>query len=468
MKRLTVGLVSGVWFWAAICCLVSLGCSEAERAQGSGLALEVVSPPKNLLLISLDTFRADRVGRERGGKSITPQIDRLAADGVLFEQCYAHASSTLPSHASILTSLLPPQHGAYFSMGSRLAPDVVTLSEILSRAGYRTASFNGGAQLDAVWGLDRGFDQYESISRRRTTESVRIAPDHRLIRNVEKTINWLQEKDPRPFFVFLHSFEVHHPYTPEPADVEALGVEPGVGYRAGVSIDQLKAINAGSIPIEREGLEQIEDAYDAEVISADRAIGRLIAALSDMGLYEETMIVLTSDHGEEFGEHGRVGWHSHSLYDELLRVPLILKFPGGRFAGTRVATQVRSIDIAPTALRNVGVEAPPQFLGKDLSSGAEDGWNGDLPVLSYRDRPDPTKRWSLRTPRWKLREGRLHDLARDSEELVDLSFWHWIQKLQLMLVSRNLLRERALSGPTSVEPDTETKEQLRALGYVTD
>lgn len=442
---------------AAALCFVLLGCAEPE-----------LTPPKGLILISLDTLRADRVGLHRGGRSITPWLDRLASDGVLFEQCYAQAPSTLPSHASILTSLLPPHHGAYFSRKSKLSAGVVTIAEILSRAGYRTASFNGGAQLAAVWGLHRGFDRYESDATKRQTESGVVVRDHRLIQGVEKTIRWLEEGDPRPFFVFLHSFEVHSPYTPSRADVEALGDVVVEGYREHVSVDHLKAINAGEVSLDYEQRRQIRDAYNAEVISADRATGRLIVALEEMGLYQDTMIIFTSDHGEEFGEHGRMGWHSHTLFDELLQVPLIIKFPRGRFAGTRVATQVRSIDIAPTALGNLAIEIPPQFVGEDLSSRAESGWDWDLPALSYRDTPEGIDRWSLREKRWKLNQDRLYDLRDDAAELVDRSGEESGVKEMLQRTSRAMLEERPLVGVTSTKPAAETEENLRALGYLDD
>jgi arylsulfatase A-like enzyme len=381
---------------ALIVCSLILGCAEGEEEHSD--ARELVSPPKSMILISLDTFRADRVGRHRGGRSITPAMDRLAADSVLFERCYAQAPSTLPSHASIMTSLLPPQHGAYYSIKSKLAPDVVTIAEILSQAGYRTASFNGGAQMDAVWGLDRGFDLYDSDVPDRETE-IGIVEDQRLMLGVAKTIQWLEKNDARPFFVFLHSYEVHAPYTPELVDVEALGVERSERDRKRTSHEPLSTakdsqrspmetlrveIIEGDAPLDETARQQFEDLYDAEVISADRALGHLISTLDEMDLYADTLIVFTSDHGEEFGEHGMLG-HSHTLYDELLHVPLIIKFPGSQFAGTRVATQVRSLDIAPTALRSIGIKPPSQFLGRDLSSRAKEGWEWDLPAPSYQD-----------------------------------------------------------------------------------
>jgi arylsulfatase A-like enzyme len=432
-----------------------LGCIEPEAPA-----------PNGLILISLDTLRADRVGMQRGGRSITASIDRLAADGVLFEECIAQAPSTLPSHASIMTSLLPPHHGAYYARKSKLAPGVVTLAEIFSQAGFRTASFNGGAQLAPVWGLDRGFDRYESDIEEREARSGVIERDDRLIRAVEKTLGWLAEDDSQPYFAFVHSFEVHSPYSPLPGDVEALASGPTEGYRKHVSVEDLQAINDGIVPIGSKERQEIQDAYNAEIISADRAIGHFVSRLKEMGLYEDTVIVFTSDHGEEFGERGMMGWHSHTLYDELLHVPLIIKFPGNRFAGTRVATQVRSIDIAPTALGSLGIEIPAQFIGKDLATRADSGWQWDLPALSYQDTPKGVTRWSLRETRWKLNDGLLFDLDTDPAERSSHRKPGQVRRLRA--ASRVMLRERPVVGTTSIQPTAETEENLRALGYVVE
>jgi arylsulfatase A-like enzyme len=435
--------------------MVLFGCIDTEPHATRGL-----------ILISLDTLRADRVGMIRGGRSITPSIDRFATDGVFFENCYAQAPSTLPSHASIMTSLLPPHHGAYFARKSKLAPGIITIAEVLSQAGYRTVSFNGGAQLDPVWGLDRGFDRYETEVVKRETSAGVVERDFRLILDVEKTLRWLAEDDSRPFFVFLHSFEIHSPYTPSLADVDALGDVTTEGYREHVSIEQLEAINAGTVSVGREQRQQIQDAYNAEIISADRAIGHFVSRLREMGLYEDTMIVFTSDHGEEFGEHGMMGWHSHSLYDELLHVPLIIKFPRRRYAGTRVTTQVRSIDIAPTALGSLGIEIPAQFTGKDLATRAHSGWQWDLTALSYQDTPVGIDRWSLRETRWKLNDGRLFDTHTDAAELQSRLEPSRVRDFRVTM--RAMLEERSVVGVTSSQPAAETKKQLRALGYVVE
>ncbi len=445
---------------AVICCLMLFGCALFEEP-----------PSKGLILISLDTLRADRVGMHRAGRPLMPSVERLADDGVLFEQCYAHAPSTLPSHASIMTSLLPPHHGAYYARKSKLAPGVITIAELLSRAGYRTASFNDGGQLAATWGLDRGFDRYESDVVKRETESGGIVRDYRLILAVKKAIGWLEEDDSRPFFVFLHSYEVHHPYTPSEADVEALG-EAALGYRKRVSVDQLRAINEGRLLVNDEERRHIQDAYNAEVLSADRAVGHLVSKLKEMGLYEDTMIVFTSDHGEEFDEHGKIGWHSHSLHDELLHVPLIIKFPRGRFGETRVTTQVRSIDIAPTVLAHLGIESPPQFIGKDLSSRADSGWQWELPVLSYQDTPEGMDYWSLREKRWKLyydrpSDFRLYDLRNDAEALVSQGTQPGLANA-MKKRKRAMLKERSFAVQTTTRPAAETEENLRALGYTAD
>jgi arylsulfatase A-like enzyme len=236
--------------------------------------------------------------------------------------------------------LLPIHHGASIARKSSLAKGVKTLAEVLRDGQYRTASFNGGIQLDAIYGLDRGFDRYVSAQPVDARASVLAGDENRMQVGVARALSWLEESD-EPFFLFLHSYEIHHPYTPDEKILETVA-DPYTGDLGNViEVSFLEAVNRRQKSLGPGDLEHIIGTYDAEPRSVDNALKVFFAELELRGLYDRTMIVITSDHGEEFGEHGSVGWHSHALFDELLRVPLIVKYPESRHAGVVVETQVR-------------------------------------------------------------------------------------------------------------------------------
>ena len=437
--------------------LASIACGAPEPSREA--------PRFNLVLISIDTLRADHVGAYGYPLPTTPHIDGLAQDGLRLSQCVAHAPMTLASHASLLTSLLPQHHGASIPRESRLSDDAVTLAEVLAEHGYHTASFNGGIQLDAAYGLDRGFDVYESTRAHDARAPALTGPEDRMRHVVERAIGWLNET-PEPFFLFLHSYEIHHPYTPDAEHLRLFDADYAGDLPDQISVELLERINDDDEPLPPEDLAHIVHAYDAELRSADEAIGRLVAYLQQRSLYDDTLIVVTSDHGEEFGEHGWVGWHAHTLYDELLLVPLILKFPGSRFAGVVENSQARGIDVAPTVLAALGIEAPASYAGRDLTAALD---TPTAAAVSMHDVPGNLPLWTLRTPDWKLkRVGRevLFDLAADPGERRDVARQHPEQAAQLRRLGEKLLRERTRPEDITAELTARTQEQLRELGYI--
>jgi arylsulfatase A-like enzyme len=448
---------------------VLLHAALAALACGSGGSGAPAQRP-NAILISIDTLRADHVGAYGYALPTTPHLDALAADSLRVATCVAQAPITLASHASILTSLLPWHHGASITRETRIADGVVTLAEVLAGHGYQTASWNGGIQLDAAYGLDRGFEVYRSARPADANADALVGPEDRLRHGVDSAIRWVEERAGQgaPFFVFLHSYEIHHPYTPDPERVEELGVTYAGSLPAHIPVDLLMEINSGERPVSPEDIAHIAHAYDAELRSADAAIGRLVAWLKETGRYDDTLIVVTSDHGEEFGEHGRVGWHAHTLYDELLRVPLVIKLPGSRLAGTVDARQARGIDVAPTLLAALSIEAPEQFAGRDLAAGAAAG--GEAPAaVSQHDVPGTAPMWGIRTPGWKLKRmvsASLHDLAADPQELENVIEAHPAQADALRRAGEALLGEREHLPGAPAPVSERTREQLRALGYV--
>ena len=309
-----------------------------------------------------------------------------------------------------------------------------------------------------------------NTSRRPRGTTGPIAPGDRLDTAVRSALSWLDRQGSgRPFFLFLHSYEVHSPYTPDPELRARFGRFP---TRLGdaVSVLDLWQVKEGQSSFGPADLAHIVASYDAEIVSADRGFGRLLDGLRQRGLEERTVVVLTSDHGEEFGEHGVVGWHSHTLFDELLRVPLVVRLPGGAHAGHRIEYQVSGIDLAPTVLDAAGLVPPATFQGRSLLDLVEGAASSPSPfVLSGRD----SKRrdlLSLRGEGWKwIRFDGLYDLRADPGETRNLrNTSEEARARQRVLRSRadRWLNARRPPAVVDVEPGQAMEEQLRALGYI--
>ncbi|MGD8628434.1 MAG: sulfatase [bacterium] len=317
------------------------------------------TPTTNLVLIGVDTLRPDHLGCYGYGPSTSPNIDRLAENGVLFENVVSPCPWTLPSFASIFTSLYPSQHGAS-GPRSALRKGFPTLASILLENGYATGAIINAPYLKGKFHMDRGFDFYYM-----TPPEGRDADG-----TTEDALRWIDDNSTGTFFMFAHYFDTHIPYAP-PAPYDSL-FDPGYAGKV------RKPFNPKWLPRARlHGLERItklnqadrdhiEALYDGEVAYTDAAIGDLIDGLEARGLTDNTLIVFLSDHGEEFFEHGGFE-HGHSLFGELLRVPLILSLPGRIPEGRRVAEQVRLVDVLPTLLDLLGFEPEDHFEGRSLA-----------------------------------------------------------------------------------------------------
>jgi arylsulfatase A-like enzyme len=409
----------------------------------------------SVILISIDTLRPDHLGCYGSARDTSPNIDRLAADSVVFRNAIAQAPSTVRSHASILTSLFNFQHQARFLPMSPLPDAAVTVTEVLSRQGYQTAAFTGSGQTHPEYGLSQGFDLYDHRDRRKFHEAV------------DDAIDWL-EKEPRgKFFLFLHTYEVHAPYTPSKEYLDLLEPEPASGLPDQISLDLLDEINQeffGRRTYSPADLRQITRSYDAEIRSVDDGLGRLVEYLKSRGEYDDILIVFTGDHGEEFGEHGEVGRHSYALYDVILRVPLLIKFPREAFASASVRSQVRSIDIAPTITDVLAIEPPPSFQGVSLVDVAA-GRNRDT-LVAISERGDRDVSIAIRTERWKLYDGRLFDLVADPGEEHDVSDrYPTVRDTMEKLLVETLSTGNVLEAEEAT-PSDEILRELRALGYV--
>ncbi len=423
----------------------------------------------NVILISIDTLRADHLGSYGYKQNSSPNLDRFAnEDAILFERCISSAPSTEPSHASIFTSLIPSHHGAFFAKRVPIPDDMITMAEILKKHGYSTVSFNEGGQVSDAWGFAQGFDEYVSLPG--------IGINHKFGRIVEHALDWLSKNDNEtPKFLFLHTFETHHPYTPNERFIKDMGNNYQGTIPNKIMVNLLKSINKREISLSKTDRQHIINIYDAEIRSMDNSFAQLVQGLKDRSLYDETMIIFTSDHGEEFGEHGKMGWHSHSLWNELLHVPLIIKFPGKRFKGKRINPQVRSIDILPTMLDVLKIKPLPMFEGRTMMRLLQGKRDGPRPAVSQQDGMNDARPVTLQTGKWKyyLRNAkgsaRLFDLNNDPGEKKNVSKQHPEIFRELGVQLKKILNNRPTPVQGSpIKMKEPLVEKLKALGYLDD
>jgi len=396
----------------------------------------------NVLLITVDTLRADHLGAYGYSRVETPNIDRLARNGARFERAIAHVPLTLPSHASILTGTLPPTHGVR-NNGFRY-PDSgpPTLAEILKKAGYRTGAFVGAFPLDSRFGLGRGFDVYDDLYGSRNASRDLTFVERKADDVTAKALAWIESGRTERFFAWIHYFDPHAPYEP-PAPYAA-------AYR---------------------GHE-----YDGEIAYTDAVIGRLLRRLDDWGLTDRTLIVLTADHGESLGEHEEAT-HGIFIYDATLRVPLVFTRGGLVPAGKIVQRPVGSIDIVPTILAVLGIPPPPSVQGASLlpaMTSAAETTGAEAYVESLSGWLD--RRWAplqgIRSADWKFIDApqpELYDLKSDPGERKNVISAHADEAKRMRAALQKILRASPSPAAAKIKPaamSPESREKLRALGYV--
>lgn len=461
--------------------------------------------PYNVILISLDTLRADHLGCYGYERETSPNLDAFAKQAVFFENSICHAPSTLPSHVSIFTSSIPSHHKMSHTLGTKLTDATPTMASILKAKGYDTISFNNGGQLDAAYGVDVGFDRYTTLTGKEDLMEIKF------FTMVNKAREWIttERKGDKPFFLFLHTYETHISYLPftkylkefedeypgslpievldgaaedlhrkvherkdrtRTSDDGSIVIQGDRFYRT-ANIDVIFAmlienINAGRIDITDGDLQHIVNAYDASIRSVDDAFGGLIQYLKEAGLYDNTLIVVTSDHGEEFNERGNIAVHGSTLFEELIHVPLIIKLPEDRYAGKTVKHLAAGIDLLPTMTDVLGIEPLDTFEGRSLIpliDTVEDKPHLILTEIIERDKSITT---AVRTPRWKLFRDKLYDIENDPMETTDLSDKYPEVKRSLEKYREEMLQKEYHQweyGEADVDPELE--RQLKELGY---
>lgn len=435
----------------------------------------------NVLIYVIDALRADHVGVFGYERDTTPNIDRFAEEATVFETALSNATWTKASVATMLTGLYPPSHLA-ISKDDALGQSATTLAEILRSEGHDTAAFVANVNLTEPFGFGQGFNELRYV-----------APSNPMAAGVQSgTLNkyvfsWLEERSRKPFFLYIHSMEPHEPYEP-PETFRQRFRTSGTEEIDGTA-ESLKSLHTR---YREEGLPRVVindllSLYDAEIAFSDASFYALLARMKAVGVYDNTIIILTADHGQEFWDHEGVG-HGHNVFEEQIHVPLIVKLPGKEYEPRRVARPVGLVDLMPTVLDILGIEAPTPLEGTSfkrcLFSDCETEDEFD-PIVYSGNFMDSSQHLSARTRKWKLIVNtscrspwadivvplvELYDLNQDPQETTNLAGEREILAQYLLhRVTFWLNGMRAMppvAKPTKAVIDEELRQKLKALGYL--
>ncbi|MBN2294560.1 MAG: tetratricopeptide repeat protein [Pirellulales bacterium] len=394
---------------------------------------------RGVVLISIDTCRADHLSCYGYDLQTTPNIDALASESVLFENVVSPVPLTLPAHSTMLTGTTPLFHGVHDNKGYQLGPSNVTLAEILGRNGFCTGAVISAFVLDSQFGLDQGFDSYSDSFDKTFKTAVGIS--ERKGGEVSRhAVIWLDEHHRAPFFLFLHYYDPHANYEPPEPFASKFAASP----------------------------------YAGEIAYADHCIGQVIKKLKDLGVYENTLVIITADHGEMLGEHGEKT-HAYFIYQGALKVPLIIK-PTGRNGPKRIKELVGLTDIFPTVCGFLGMDPPAQMQGRDLSASllGNELPPGDAKLYCESFLPTKYNACSLLgvvTDRWKYIQTtrpELYDLIEDPDESTNVVGKYPQEAQGLNAVLQDFLKEQGSHGTaeTGLELDAEARRRLESLGYI--
>lgn len=412
---------------------------------GSSRLLAIKKP--NVLVITVDTTRADHL-QPYGYKGIrTPNLESLAKRGILFRQCATTSPLTLPSHCSIMTGTYPTYHGVRINGNTAMSMEHLTMAEAFADNGYQTGAFIGAFVLDGRWGLNQGFrhydDQFDLTKFKKLDLGLVQRPGNQV---VDAALTWLDDQKDKPFFAWLHLYDPHTPYSPP---------EP---YRSEYASNN------------RVGL------YDAEIAFMDSQIGRCLEWLKKNRLTERTIVAVIGDHGEGLGDHGEMT-HGYFIYDYAVHVPFILSTPVAEMNGIQISSQVRTIDLYPTLLQASGIPIPKQVQGTSLLPLIERRGAGGQPLFAYSESMAPSIQYgwspllSLRTPKYKYIDAprpEFYDLENDPGEKTDIREEHTKVTAEFDQALKKVVAETGAGAPEAnvANLDSETVERLAALGYI--
>ena len=477
--------------------LCSAACGEPEPKVG-----KITSRP-NIVLVTVDTLRADHLGCYGYFRETSPTLDALSEESVLFERCLSPMATTLPSHLSLFTGLWPHQHGYVANTGAVVSPFIPSagrqpISSVLSRAGYTTAAFVSGPTVSRPTGIHAGFDhfdEHEAKSARTFAERSRPAAE-----TVERAVNWLREEAPteEPIFLWVHIWDPHEPNIPDATheifkadasldtllaerrvDVEELQELDAVQLRRLLDAEFAKRAprdgDAKRLEVNEAMIRSLYDRYDADVLATDAAVATLLSALRETERWEETIFCFTADHGQSLGQHA---WLEHgTITHENVHVPLLMHFPGDTTTQPRaISRTVSLVDVFPTILARLNLDSSAEFYSQ---AAGLDALNPSF------DRPFALSQRSVRPTRWgaelrfALSDDRyrwyhvpggadeLYDLEADPGELINLAEEDPARCASFRSTLQGVLTDRAYTLPEG-SPDDASRlflEQLEAFGY---
>ncbi len=411
------------------------GCEKSSALPKVGSDPDAPAAGCNLLLITLDTTRADHLGCYGWQRASTPALDALAQTGTRFEHAYANVPITLASHASMLTGTRPPEHGVRDNGRFALGKELPTLAEVFKSHGYQTAAFIGSSMLDSRYGLNRGFDTYDDQMPRPASGPPYLERRGDLV--CSSAVAWLDEHHDKPFMCWVHFFDPHAPYEPP-----------------------------------KEFFERTKDPYDGEIAFMDANVGRLLKWLDEKHLRDKTLVVVVGDHGESLGEHG-YDWHALLVYDSTLHVPLIISLPG-LLPKQQVCAQLAGVsDVMPTVLDLMGWETPGDVTGRSLEPVLRGGPVEPISIYAETEFPCYAFGWSplqcligeqwtyIRAPKCEL-----YDRRADPKELTNLAEARPDVAARLEAELTRIEESMVIRQPANVELDAETQRALAGLGYV--
>jgi arylsulfatase A-like enzyme len=451
----------------------------------------------NVLIVSIDTLRADALGSYGNPSGLTPNLDAFAAGGVRFDQAFSSSSWTLPAIASLFTGLNARNHGAGWVTDPRdplarapLPGDLWTITAMLRREGYETAAVVTNPYLALRYGFGAEFDRYvnltiageiyaafeeTSLVRFATWMAPALGPGDRGRQVSAAAARWLEARPrDRPFYLWVHYIDPHAPYCPGQGmrlnSFRGDSLLASDGTVPCGDMPDIARLRSGEARPDAAQKRAIRALYDGEVAEVDAAVGSLLQAVDRMNLTDSTLIVMLSDHGEEFWEHGGVE-HGHTVYDEVVRIPLLVRWPKRLPAGAAIDGPVRIADVAPTIGDLLDLPVPAGIDGMSLLPAMESGRAPANGVALMENMHFAEERVGLRTDahkyvRWAIGKEEAYDLRADPGERVDLAGVPSVVEPLRRTLDRIVAEKPARPSSTSVRPDPATAEALRALGYV--
>jgi arylsulfatase A-like enzyme len=416
----------------------------------------------NIIIISIDTLRPDHLGCYGYDRDTSRVIDMIARESVLFTNTYAHSNWTLPSHFSLFSSQYPTSHGVV-TLKSIYEPNRgILASQYFKNCGFLTAAFTNGGWVHGNLGFDLGFDLYEN--------RVKRLNDQRIFR-------WISKHRDRSFFLFLHTYRVHD-YILKPENLEFIESDSTSLWKGPFDFAILKEYLGKVVDFSENERQGLIDLYDAAIIGTDRDLGELINYMKETGIYDSSIVIITSDHGEEFGDHGHL-YHGDKLFDEQIRIPLIIHFPEGSLQCKKVGAPIRQIDIIPTLVDYLGFPCEKSFQGRSFLDAIRNERDYDTAVFSSAHH---LTSFSLILGNWKFitysnnvkdslmdNTSTLYNLRLDPHEHIDYTTSY--PEISIYLQEKlTAIRDSTFTRPPSIPSVGRIKkklqEELKALGYL--